>query len=531
MSGDNRLKHKEKSKGRNVKKKQNVITTKTATSRKVRTISEKYLNDEVQVENSLKLRNAKQKVDDDYAKQKQNEIDFFCDPFSSVQAEERKSSKDDSLGHDEGKESDHGDEISQKSEHSARSNESPNTHLASTYIGHEYDPVIEKFELTRISYDEVQLLFHPRAEITRKLNVDEEQGLRLQEDEGVFVPDSPASSSTNKLLLLDRLHESGSTQLIDNSGSLKNSHKLVDDQIYRLVCDKTFTPIYVPPVPMKFEDITKTMSAKKFLKIYISHLIFDQHHLFTNEHHVAKIVEKLFTEYERRKKMDLVGTLRNKLKNLREIKAQNFPSNDEPKSARTVRNEELAVNHQIKTVRRKIHVEEKYDHMVMKNLLENWKILKTVRRQQAYSLSSIALKIQKFDVDLAARKTEWQQQYDAELNEMIAEEFDEYHLMKQKYKEFIKNVNDPDSITDVQEVVKKPRKPDIDKVVAQLNEVYDEIPNDEPELNIILATNPENPSEKSTKPKEKQKKIGKLFYRFELEVDGEIVGSTKQCRL
>lgn len=515
---------------RNARKKSAVVD-KPLEKRKARKISEKYLSDEVHVEKSLKLRQTNTDVDDEYARQKQKEIDFFCDPFSSVQVETKHPIKE-----LEEKESDHDDEISQKSEaHSARSNESPNTqtHLASTYVGHEYDPVIEKFELTRISFDELELLFHPSANRVERHANDEEKALKLHEDEGLFIPDAPViSKPSNKLLLLDRLQESGSTEFLDSSGDLKNFHKLIDDDVYRLVCDKTFTPIYVPPMPMTFDPVDKIINEKKFLKINISHMAFDQHHLFAKEHYVAKIVEKLYTEYERRKTLDLVGTLRNKLNNLRQEKSENYPSlTDGSKSARTIRREELALNHQIKSVRQKLHIEEKYDHMVLKNLLENWKSLKTVRNQQGYSFTGITLKIQKHDVDLVTRQTDWQQQYDVELNEMIAEEFDEYQIKKQKYKEFIRNVNDPDSITDVQDVVKKPRKPDIDKIVATLNEVYDDIPFNAPELNVILLTQLEESLEKSAKPKEKLKKIGKISYRFELEVDGEIVGSTKLCKL
>lgn len=529
MSTDNKSKHKEKSKVRNVKKKQSPIIKATPEPRKFRKVSEKYLSDEVQVEKSLKLRHQNLPVDDDYSKQKQNEIDFFCDPFSSVQPEFGKSVQ---IDLQDEKPSD--DEVSQKSDpHSARSNESPVTHLASTYIGHEFDPVVGKFELTRISYDEEELLFRPKTELSDRQINDEEKAMRDHKDEGLFIPEAPRlSKPSNKLLLLDRLYESGSTELIDSSGDLKNFHKIFDDDIYRLVSDKKFIPIYVPPMPMTFDKINTIINDKKYLKIYISHMEFDQHHLFTNEHHVAKIVEKLFAEYERRKVADLVGTLRKKLNNMRDMKAKNYPTTDVPKSARSIRNDELALNQQIKNVRQKLHVEEKYDHMVLKNLLENWRSLKTFRNQQTFSYTKIALKIQKFEIDLTARQIEWQQQYDAELNEMISEEFDEYHVLKQKYKEFVKNVNDPDSITDVKDVVKKPRKPDIEKIIAQLNIIYDGIPIDEPELNILLVNHHENSeTQKISKPKEKLKKIGKFSYRLELEIDGEIVGSTKHCKL
>ena len=532
MSTEVKLKHRDKSKIRNVKKKQKELVIKKSETRKVRKISEKYLSDEVQVENSLKLRHSTD--EDDYAKQKQKEVDFFCDPFSSVQLSTAKLSKSDPSSPKGGNEIERDEEVSQKSEaHSAHSNES-HTHLASTYIGPEHEPVIEKFELTRITFDELKLLFQPKGETGVKPINDEESGTRVIKDEGIFVPEAPIiANQENYNLLLERLHESGSTDLIDASGELKNHQKLFDDDVYRLVCDKKFTPIFVPPTPMNFDSMNKIINDKKFLKIYISHMSFDQHHLFSNENHTAKVVEKLFSEYDRRKKIDVLGTLKSKLSNLRDIKAQKFPppEPDAPKSAKTMRKEEMSLNHQIKIVRLKLHVEEKYDRMVLKSLLENWKNLKAIRTQQSYSFTQIILKIQKFEIDLSSRQATWQQQYDAELNEMIAEDFDEYHLMKQNYKEFIKSVNDPESIQGLQDVVKKPRKPDIDKIVAQVNEIYDDIPFDEPEVNIILGDRQEKTSGEATKPKEKLRKIGKLSYRLELEVDGEIIGSTKNCKL
>ena len=533
MSTDHKIRHKEKSKSRNIRKKGPLAASKKT---EVRKISEKYLTEELQVENSLKLRNANKSNGDDYEKQKQNEIDFFCDPFSAVRLDKpEKLSIEESNDENREGENENEEEISQKSEaHSARSNESPNTHLASTYIGQEYETVVEKFELERISYDELQLLFNPQANNNLKIINDEEKGNRSEIDDGFYVPEAPNfRKNRNKLLLIDRINESGGTELIDCTGNLKNSRKIFHDDVYRLVCDKKFTPIYVPPVPMTFVSNNKIIHEKKFLKIFLSKLAFDQHNLFTNEHQVAKVVEKLFTEYERRKKSDIVGTLRSKLSNLREVKTQHFPGNtdEKAKTTRSIKNEEISLNNQIKKVRQKLHIEEKYDHMVVKSLLENWKKLKGIRSQQGFSFTSVALKIQKTEVFLAAKQVEWQQQYDAELNEMVTEEFEEYYLMKKSYKEFIRKINDPEAIKDDHEIVKKPKKPDIDKIVTKLNEIYDEIPSNEPNLNILLKTNQEISTEISAKPKEKLKKIGKYSYRIELEVDGEIVGSTKHCKL
>lgn len=280
-------------------------------------------------------------------------------------------------------------------------------------------------------------------------------------------------------------------------------------------------------MPMNFEPIDKIISEKKFLKILIENLKFDQHKMFSSENYASRIIEKLYAEYERRMSLNVVETLRNKLKNLRELKEESFPSDQQK---RLTKNEEIALMQQIKSSRLKLHVEEQYDHKIIKCLLESYKSLKTIRKQQGFEMTDISLKIQKINSDdLSTRQAQRQQEYDAELNEMMAEEFEKYNSLKQKYKEFLKNANDPDKISNEhEEIVKKPKKPDIDKIVSELNDIYDKIPTHDPELKIILH---HNDCLATAKPKEKLKKFNRISYRIELEVDGEIVGSTKHCRL
>lgn len=354
-------------------------------------------------------------------------------------------------------------------------------------------------------------------------------------DDGIYVHDPPPIKNiSNKFLLLNRLHESNSIEFLDANGDLKNFEKLVDDDVYRLCSERKFTPIFVPPQPMNFDPIDKIISEKKFLKIYIGSLKFDQHKMFSTENTLARTVEKLHAEFERRKELNVVETLRKKLINLRELKEENFPTNQtEQKGGKSMKNEELSLIQQIKNARLKLHTEEQYDHKIITCLLDNWKSLKSIRKQQNYANTKISLKIQKIDSDdISTKQAQRQQEYDAELNEMIAEEFEKYYNAKQKYKEFLKNSNDPDKITHEQEEsIKKPKKPDIDKIVSELNEIYDKIPIHDPELKIILLQNETMDEKFTSKPKEKFKKLNRISYRIELEVDGEIVGSTKQYRL
>lgn len=515
MSSSGKMKQKEKQKSKIAKKKQQQNVLKKQESKKVRKISEKYLKEDIQVENSLKERNLTD--DDDYTKQKQDEIDFFCDPFSSVPLNVEKFHKTGDTDEENGSEKDD-EELSRKSEDQQSNNSSPNTHMASTYIGQDYDTVVEKFELTRISYDELELLYYPKVRnLTQTKVKDEENNLRNKEDEGLFLADPPKiSKMSNKLLLLERLNESNAADLLTENGDLKNFHEILGDEMYRLRCDKEFTPIYVPPQPMTFEPLDKILTERKFLKIFIANLNFDQHKLFTNEHHAARMVEKLFSEYERRQKFDIAETLRNKLKKLREAKEENITKS---------KNEEVSLTQQIKKVRLKLHVEEQYDYKILKSLLENWKNLKTIRKNQNFALTNVVLKIQKKDIEVEELQNERQQRYDAELNEMINEEFEKYYAAKQVYKQHVKSINDPENISNEQEVLKKPKKPDIDKIVGELNEIYDKLPTDDPKVEIFMSY------ENQEKPIDKIKRFTRVTYRIELEVDGEIVGSTKNFKL
>lgn len=549
MANDNKTKQRQKIK--NIKKKQAIPERKKIEKivekpepKKTRKISEKYLKEEIHVEKSMREHLKNQPLDEEYEKQKQAEIDFFCDPYSSVPLKIEKIKSTDNET-----EKDDDEEIEAHSTHSNES--SPNTHMASTYIGHEHESVVAKFELTRISYDEMKLLFHPEVKRDYKgiefylmmifshlfllapTCNDEEKNIHENDiDDGIFIQDAPSIKKiSNKFLLLDRIHESASSEFLTANGDLRNYEKLIDNDVYRLNCDRKFTPIYVPPMPMNFESIDKIINEKKFLKILVENLKFDQHKMFSSEHYVARIIEKLYDEYERRMSLSVVETLRNKLKNLRDLKDENFPN--QQKSSKTLKSEEISLIQQIKNARLKLHVEEQYDHKIIKSLLENYKSLKTIRKQQGYSMTDISLKIQKLNSDdlTSLRQAQRQQEYDAELNEMMAEEFEKYYGAKQKYKEFLKNSNDPDKISNEnEEVVKKPKKPDIDKIVSEINEIYDKIPTQEPQLKIILLHNESIVN--TTKPsKEKLKKINRISYRIELEIDGEIVGSTKHCRL
>lgn len=162
MANDNKSKPKDRQKTKNVKKKQpsaipRIIEKSVSKKTKTKKISEKYLKEELQVENSLKEHLKKQPFDEEFEKQKQAEIDFFCNPYSSVQLNivKTKSADNDTTERDEEEEIE---------AHSTHSNESsPNTHMASTYIGHEHESVVAKFELTRISYDELKISFYPKA--------------------------------------------------------------------------------------------------------------------------------------------------------------------------------------------------------------------------------------------------------------------------------------------------------------------------------------------------------------------------------
>lgn len=153
MVNETKIKQKERQRTKNVKKKPPQVIPKKE-PKKVQKISAKYLKEELQVEKSINEHLKNQPIEETYEKEKKAEVDFFCDPYSNVQ-----------LTLDKAKSSESEEKDEEIEAHSTHSNESsPNTHMASTYIGPEHEEVVKKFELTRISYDEIKLLFYPKDE-------------------------------------------------------------------------------------------------------------------------------------------------------------------------------------------------------------------------------------------------------------------------------------------------------------------------------------------------------------------------------
>jgi coiled-coil and C2 domain-containing protein 2A len=280
-------------------------------------------------------------------------------------------------------------------------------------------------------------------------------------------------------------------------------------------------------------DSKKIICEKMLLKIFVSHLTFDHHPLFTNEHIISKSLENLYEQHIQRISENITHRLRTKLKILRQNKSV-APNDVDEKSSRNLKNEEITLHNQIKTVRGKLHKEEKYDRELLKKILETWKNLKDIRKQQGYAFTKCSLKIQKINVDLEVDKDEWQKRYDMELNEMIDEEFGHYQIHKQKYKDYLRKLREAeDSNIETIHVVKKPKKPDVDKIIQTLNELYEKTlkPLGEPEVIVNLIESEDTTTDVRIKWKKLYKKIQSNSYLIKLSIDNEIIGSTKHCLL
>lgn len=493
----------------------NSKTSKNREESSLKKINAKYLKEEIEVGNCLKLRHSVlDDENDEQMKKIQKELSFFVDPFSTILHE----SEDET-----GLVQKTPDSSEKSGSHSSRSNESA-THLASSYIQHESSAVVEKFELTRITFDEDDLLFNPRSEKPE----DENWAIikRKPEKEGFYIQKKPKVKDSNRNLMLNRIIEDGSKDLLDDSGDFIDFRRLIDKNLYRLKCDRNFTPIYVPPTPMA-GSARKIIYEKKFLKIFINQLAFDQHPLFTSEHFAAKTLENLVDEFLKRQGVDLTKKLQVKLNKLRESKTGS--SEGREKSSKSVKQEHLALHNKIKAIRDKLHKEEQYERLLLKNILENWKSLKHIRQQQSHSLTSIALKIHKQDGDLENDHLEWQKRQDLELDELIQEEFDRYNVLKLKYKQHIRDLRDENCTDDV-EPMKKPKKPDVEKIVQQMKEKLGKTSRSLSEPHISVSLSQVEPP-RTTKAKQFLKKVTALSYTLKLSIDGAEVGTTKVSKL
>lgn len=493
-------------------------------------VSQIFLKEDFQVEKLLKDRMQNNLLEVDKEESRSTEIDFFCDKFSNIpfQCENCAKVIENNDGQGDDFETREKPELDQHYDYksdlplSIHSNESsPNTHMASAYIGYENDceNVIGKFECSTIAYDSLNLLSDPGAcKISDAYAMDISANIK---NLGYHSREARISSQLNF----------DNTMPKNNSSDLKSFdsntfEKLIDNNTYFLTCDLNPTPIHDYPVRFQFASIEKVVNENRFLKIFISRLSFDQHQLFTKEHEAAKLVEKLFAEYERRTKSNIVGVVRMKLQNLRNIRDQKYPLNEEKNAKYSFNSEKNSINQQINRVRTKLHVEKVYDREVVKCLLENWRNLKSLRNHQKFAYTHLTLKIVKLQINVNENQIERQKQYDAELNELMAEEFDKYYAERDKYKEIMRSNNNDTLEHDDKRSVKQPRKPNIDKIISELDDVYNSMPIDTPDLNIFLfCDGNESP------PKQFLRKLDRLTYRVDLAVDDEILASTKHFQL
>lgn len=500
----------------------NILAKKAPEQKKienVQKVSEKYLKEESEVENHLKLRQTDSPDDLQNVQKMQRDVAFFCEPYPIISDESEAAIA---------VTADNDGNLSQKSDsHSSRSTADHNSQMASTYIQPESDAVIEKFELTKIEYDE-DLLFYPAKEKLDETKLADD--LRKPEQEGFYVPSKPIANRSNLNSMINRLIEDDSKDLIDSSGDLKCTKQLTGFTLYRLHSEKEFTPIYVPPQSMTSLIPKKLIAEQKFLKIFVSHLVFNHHPLFTNEHNAAKTLENLYEQYIELISNNNQTKLETKLKNLRQSKTKSSFDFDE-KSNKIIKNEEIVLLNQIKYVRQKLYKEEKYNRNLIKGILENWKSLKSIRKQQGYAFTKLTLKIQKIDVDPESDKNEWQTRYDSELNEMIEEEFSNYYFQKQKYKDYLKKLRETEEGS--VDIIKKPKKPDVEKIIQNLNKIYENSvrPVGEPEIILTMVKSEDLPAPSKLKFRKFYKKIEGNSYFVKLSIDNEMVGSTKHCRL
>ncbi|XP_055907018.1 coiled-coil and C2 domain-containing protein 2A [Eupeodes corollae] len=381
--------------------------------------------------------------------------------------------------------------VEEESQQSSAAAESPRIQTASSFIQVEDDDPIKWFEAEKIIYNE-NLLFFPSSTpnpfIQNTLNEDPK-----------LKPDK------NLIRMVNRYREEGNTDQITSGSSLKNqTNYFQDDLLYATECVREFNPIFY--VAKLGDTNSPLMPSRKFITLNIKSLRFTQHPLQKEEHILANKLENYLEEHFERKEKQIIPELKIKLNDLRKI------ANELLEDGTTQNIVELEDNlNKLKRLRNKIHEEETISKDLVRNILDNWLLLKNLRKRQEFHWTSLKIKIKLIEADINADNAAYTKRFEIELNEIYREELEAYYRAKRLKK------------TDPEKYFEKIHKPNIEQIKKDLKKTLQKCSRapGEPEMEIIRS----NLSE-PCRPLEKIRS-----YFLKILFDGQLVSSTRGFRL
>lgn len=341
------------------------------------------------------------------------------------------------------------------SEQSLRTNDNV-LQLASSFVQVDDESPVAKCKKEKMFFDDTDLLYYPHGQRSDGMKV-ERSNLR---DDGLYEPIKP-STSKNMVLLINRLNEENSNDWIVETNQLYGLHNFIQNtRLVRSYTLKEFTTISFVSRShsTKGNQRHSDMSREKILKLHIYDITFHTHPCLNKEQIIARNIENLYKQYTVRRATGLSERLQLKLNALRRLQTFSMNESSSIDNRRAYKNE-------IRDLRNHLHREQKIDRDILKTILEQWKSLKKVRKEQGFVSTSIKLSIRTEAVDELADREEYNNNFELELNEILEESMEIY--LKDR-----KNRKSGTNGSEDFELIKKIVKPDIENIREKLMVEY-----------------------------------------------------------
>lgn len=447
-------------------------------------LSNSYKNEELEVQSALSSRNkdcSELEID--------SQIAFFVHNIVSNQFEE--------IVPDNG------------SEQSLRTNDNA-LQLASSFVQIDDENPVEKCKKEKMCFNDNELLYFPHDK--KSIGIDEKTDLR---DDGLFEPNKP-SVSKSMILQVNRFNEESANDWISETNQLVGLQNFTtSNRLIRSETSKEFSTILYlsrPHINNKNQSQAE-VNREKILKIHIHDVTFHSHPCLNKEQVVARNIENLYKQYVSRRSLALADRLEKKLTALRRLQTLEISETSNV-------DHKLTYTDDIRDLRNHLHRERRIDRDIMKSILEQWKLVKKLRKDQGFASTSIKLSIHTEAMDETTDREAYAKDFELELNE-IFEESMEIYLKERKHRK------SGTSGSEDFELIKKIVKPDIEVIREKLMVEYSSCirPPGEPKIFVEL-----HKDEDSIEAKRSRNNFAKSKFLFQIAFDNTKLNSVRNVQ-
>ncbi|NWH25422.1 C2D2A protein, partial [Grus americana] len=269
---------------------------------------------------------------------------------------------------------------------------------------------------------------------------------RYLEDEGIYTGERPFVSQSNQNILENRIlrQEQGKEWFGDDGKILALPNPIKQSS--------TRPPIFsleegiAPELETVYRKAIKMTAANQYLvgpgdfqgpfqlDIDISGLIFTHHPCFSREHVLAAKLAQLYDQYLARKQKNLTKLLTDKLHALRNAVQGSIDGGDAGVPSPVAQQSIPEYKIEIRQTRRLRDAEQEKDRMLLKTIIKVWKQIKSLRDFQKFTNTPIKLYLRKEEIDQRLDEKAYEEEIQAEINELLEECMEEYEKKMEEYK-------------------------------------------------------------------------------------------------